>query len=519
VLQHIARFTIALLVVDLGSAAYGQCNGEPAAGSACAPRVIPGSPGVYEVVMDVSSAVGAYVPACGLNVGHGVWFEVTPAESGQLTFSTCHPATGYDTVVQPWGASGDCEFPVRMDDLCTDDTADPACVNACNANPRSSKVTLPVNAGTKYLFEVGSYDSNSAGCALCLGARVTICGGDVTPPTVAISSPARLGCACNGLSVVGTVNDVDGGLSDYRLEYAADGSSTWSPIASGSSAIINGVLGTWNTAGLAQGYYTLRLTATNACGLSNSAVQTVWVDNRVDTLDFRSPSHGDTVGWLVCFDGTVFDSWCFDSYTAKFRPVFTSAFSPVDPSSPVYSSTVANDPFARWDTVGLGIPDGDFELQVSASTACENGASVTRVVTVDNTPPTAVITSPINCAYLDGIVSVFGTADDAHLTSWTLQYTGGGTNTWTTIATGQSPVVNNLLGEWDTSALPSCAYTLRLVVTDGAVLNCNGAISHRAEHTVSVNVGFCGDFDTDDDGDVDLFDYAAFETEFNGPQP
>ena len=58
---------------------------------------------------------------------------------------------------------------------------------------------------------------------------------------------------------------------------------------------------------------------------------------------------------------------------------------------------------------------------------------------------------------------------------------------------------------------------LRLVVTDQAVLDCNGAIHNQAEYTVSVNTGTCGVFDADGDGDVDLHDFALFLGAFSGP--
>jgi hypothetical protein len=142
---------------------------------------------------------------------------------------------------------------------------------------------------------------------------------------------------------------------------------------------------------------------------------------------------------------------------------------------------------------------------------------VTHNITIDNTAPTGEITEPVNCEYVEGLVQVLGTVDDAHLASWSLQYTGGAMNGWSPpIASGDAPVVDGLLGEWDTTALPACAYTLRLRVTDQAVVNCDDP--HRTDYYVSVNVGSCGDFDTDDDGDVDLFDFEGFMRVFTGPE-
>ena len=145
--------------------------------------------------MDVTNAGGGYIPACGFNLGHVVWFEFTAATTGPVTFSTCHPNTTYDTVLQVWRGTGDCEFPQRLDDLCVDDSLDPACDNGCSF--RGSSVTFHASAGATYLFEVGAYNNNSANCTLCLGVTLTICGGDGSPPVASIGAPGALGCICD----------------------------------------------------------------------------------------------------------------------------------------------------------------------------------------------------------------------------------------------------------------------------------------------------------------------------------
>ncbi|NOX60191.1 MAG: hypothetical protein GXP29_15210 [Planctomycetes bacterium] len=505
-----------LFNVELAS---GQCTGETASASSCGPRVIPGTPGVHEVVMDVSTVVGAFAPVCGFNVGHGVWFEITPSVTGRLTFSTCHPSTAYDTVLQVWQASGDCEFPIRLDDLCVDDALDAACISACDPSPRSSSVTFHAVAGTTYLFEVGSYNQNSASCTLCLGVRALICGGDSTPPVATISSPISFDCACSAVSIVGSANDPESGLSQYSLEYKPINGSVWATVSTGTAPILNGVLGSWNTTGLAEGYYYLRLTATNGCGASNTDVQIVWIDKDFDTVRLDSPSNGSVVGGIVCFDGTVWDNLCFDHFTADYRPSGGGLFSPVDPSIPQYAGSALNQGFTLWDTPALGLPDGNYDVRVIGTTVCGNTLEIAHTVTVDNSPPTALILSPVDCEYVAGFVDVIGVAMDANLQSWVLQYTGGNANGWVTIGSGTSSVPNGILATWDTTLLPDCAYTLRLVVIDGATLNCNNVVHGVSEYLVSVNLGFCGDFDVDNDGDVDLIDYAAFAVEFTGPNP
>jgi hypothetical protein len=130
---------------------------------------------------------------------------------------------------------------------------------------------------------------------------------------------------------------------------------------------------------------------------------------------------------------------------------------------------------------------------------------VTRLVIVDNTAPIAVISSPLSCTSSDTDLLVTGTASDANLAGWVLQYTGGNSHTWVTIASGATPVVNGVLGTWNTAGLPDCAYTLRLIANDASIVSC-GPSTHQTEYTVSVNLGapgggLCCDVNSDGLGD------------------
>ncbi|MDX2114522.1 MAG: hypothetical protein SFZ24_02720 [Planctomycetota bacterium] len=79
----------------------------------------------------------------------------------------------------------------------------------------------------------------------------------------------------------------------------------------------------------------------------------------------------------------------------------------------------------------------------------------------------AVISEPGPCTVESGLVEVRGTASGAGLRSWTLEYTGGGSSTWATIASGTAAVNGALLAAWDTTGLAACGYTLRLRVDTG----------------------------------------------------
>ena len=481
----------------------------------------PGEPGVYTAQVDVTDAIklpSEPNPSCtGPDVGHSVWFATTPTQNGRITFTTCEPLTDYDTVVALYEDGGG-GLLFGLD--CSDDDFDSACINTCDPAPRGSTVLADVEAGKTYLIQVGSYNNNSTGCTtpLCLGVRMTLedtCGYELSPPEVALLTPPELtaGCTCPGVLIDGWAYDPNGTFDQWILEYRPVGSFTWNGIAGNSGEVLppGGPLALWNL-GLPQGYYVLRLTAQNVCSRASSVERTVYLDGQFDTLDVRYPptSGNAIVGGRVCLEGTVVDNWCFDNFVAQYRPVSGGSFQPVDPGNPVYSAGVLNDPFAWWDTISLALPDGDYELRVEGTTDCGNGSTETWVVTVDNTPPTGEITSPANCDSASGVIPIIGTVDDANLDFWVLEYTGGAANQWDQIDSGFSPIVGGLLTNWDTTALPACAYTLRLRVYDRTILGCNSIVRQAREQTVSLLVGdVCAvdcQEDLDFDGDVDFDD-------------
>lgn len=351
---------------------------------------------------------------------------------------------------------------------------------------------------------------------------------DETPPTADITAPAGSPagietCACGLVAVRGVACDEDGVYGHDTLEYRASGAATWTQVGSVTSPLCDeGTLYNWNTApaGITEGYYDLRLTVENRCELSATDVSTVYVDKHFSLTgaEVRSPANGAVLGGDVCFDGTVWDR-CFENYTVMAHPSAGGAFAAVDPAHPSYTATVINDPFAVWHTSGA-VADGSYVTRVHAEDVCGNTAEVMRTVTIDNTAPTAVISTPSDCDYVEGVMQIRGTVSDANLEGWSLAYSGGDAVGWVTISAGNGSIgAGGLIGNWDTTLLRHCAYTLRLRVVDKAVLNCNGSSRHEKEDYISVNIGYAGDFDADDDGDIDLIDYGAFQDDFTGPLP
>lgn len=333
---------------------------------------------------------------------------------------------------------------------------------------------------------------------------------DTTPPVASFSSPAEGSCVCSGVAVFGTADDPDGSVVSYRLERRGLGVATWTLFASGTSAVVAAQLGTWTTSA-AEGYYVWRLTVTNAEGMVTTAERVMYLDKQFDSLVVRSPVSAGIYGGTVCFDGTVWDH-CPPAdgvYTVDYAPGVGGVYNPVDPAFPNYDVAVVNDPFASWSTAAgaTAVADGDWRVRVTGTSLCGFSAADTRTITIDNTPPVALITSPLSCTYVCGNVTITGTASDAHLAGWTLQYTGGAAHGWVTIASGNAPVIGGVLAVWNTNPLLRCDYTLRLIVTDSAVINC-GPYYNQMEYLTSLTVGRGGDFDRD--GAIAPVDIAAF---------
>ncbi len=341
---------------------------------------------------------------------------------------------------------------------------------------------------------------------------------DTTPPVADITSPGFEACGCDPIAVYGYAWDPDGPFQRYILEYQPVGAAAWTTFRTSIYPVgCDCYLGSLDTSSLPQGYYNIRLTAENPCSMTASDITTVWVDHSWSSLILNTPVDGGIYGRTICFDGTVWDNHCFDHYTVDYQPIGAGWWQPVNPSYPTYTSSRVNDPFAYWNTIGYAIPDGDYQIWVQAIDQCNNTDNIIQVITVDNTSPLAWILNPTECDYVQGLVDIIGTALDANLDSWVLQFTGGDYPGWVDIASSSAPVYNGYLAQWDTTGLQPCAYTLRLVVTDQSILDCDGHNRNRTETTVSIHVGLPGDIDGN--GIVDMNDLALLSANWLKTMP
>ncbi|PIQ85951.1 MAG: hypothetical protein COV74_06685 [Candidatus Omnitrophica bacterium CG11_big_fil_rev_8_21_14_0_20_45_26] len=119
------------------------------------------------------------------------------------------------------------------------------------------------------------------------------------------------------------------------------------------------------------------------------------------------------------------------------------------------------------------LPDDDYKFRVSG-TRISNGepiASAIGQLTLNQNIPVAKITLPVADDFLAGFTAydITGTASGADFQDFTLEYyntnTGIGFNT---LASGQNPIEEGLIFNWDLADLAASFITLRLTVTDTA---------------------------------------------------
>lgn len=387
-------------------------------------------------------------------------------------------------------------------------------VTAANSAVLNIPITVGSATGARNIrrIEVNSYDNSSA--ALCRQAvldDLVYCDAlDGANPSVTLTSPTDFSCLCPGANVTfsGTIDSgVCGGYASDVLEYRALGATSWTTAAGPYTGLpsggdsFTGSLYAWTPPVILNGYFYLRSTVYNDAGRSASEVVLVYIDSTPPGFAHLSPQSNALLRGGVCVRGEEQDGPCGATYTVSYLPAGGSSV-----VIPIAGATWPE--LANWNT--LALPSGSGTLTLTGTDSCGNTTVVNRAVTIDNIAPVARIDSPLRCSYASGIVIVRGQATDAHLGSWALQYTGGDSSGWVTIASGNSPVASGgVIASWNTTGLRTCAYTLRLLVGDLATDNCGNG-GNSSEYTVSIDLGCAADFNHSGGTEVqDIFDMLS----------
>jgi YD repeat-containing protein len=171
-------------------------------------------------------------------------------------------------------------------------------------------------------------DTISGNTTLTVRARVT---GDTTLPIAAITTPTDGAEVTSPIDVIGTASDAN--FFRYELSYALAGETNFTLLASGSTAVTNGVLGQFDPTLLINDLYDLKLTVFDLGGNQTEATVTVQVARELKvglfTITFQDlniPLSGIPITINRTYDSRDKDKgdfgigWRLDIQTLRIRP-------------------------------------------------------------------------------------------------------------------------------------------------------------------------------------------------------
>lgn len=286
---------------------------------------------------------------------------------------------------------------------------------------------------------------------------------DRTAPAITITRPES-GFASGDGSVIGTIEDTH--IVSYNVSLTNTPTTpVWSEILAGNVNKYDAALGSLE--GLVEGEYALKVVAIDEGEITSEKVIPFEIDSTPPVVDILSPKNNDYIGLgKAPFDITVkVDDKNIQLYTLYMG----------EGDSPTVwtelSNGNANVLNAAISTLDVeAYTDGLYTLKLTASDKSNNTAEITVLVTIDNTPPTALLTAPITDSYVKGPIDILGSALDTNFVDYTLSIAPGNlesANQWSDFGNATTSVDTARLFDWQ--LLPADgAYVLRLIVKDKA---------------------------------------------------
>jgi hypothetical protein len=128
--------------------------------------------------------------------------------------------------------------------------------------------------------------------------------------------------------------------------------------------------------------------------------------------------------------------------------------------------------WSEWSSVNSwtasGLSDREYIFTVRARDKLENVDSTPAVCVfeIDATPPMPMIMHPAFREAVQGSLTVLGTAADLRFREYSLEACAVGESSWHSLAYSQKPIIEDILGTWDTTPLADGDYDIRLSVKD-----------------------------------------------------
>ena len=227
---------------------------------------------------------------------------------------------------------------------------------------------------------------------------------------------------------------------------------------------------------LAEGVYALTIVANDLGQNETRTIIPFTIDRTPPVVKLDSPAANEYFGGMGGVDGNTSravvtaNGSIVEKYLKSFSLRYGVEAVPMQWNELVTGSSLTAYPSSFTWSVGKndGVPDGQYTLSLYAEDKAGQTGEVKVKLTVDNTLPTAAITSHLAGDYVKQPVEVKGTAVDTNFDKYTLEFSEGPCASafkWAEIKAGTAQIQDAVLGKWQ--ALPEDGnYCLRLKVTD-----------------------------------------------------
>jgi hypothetical protein len=308
----------------------------------------------------------------------------------------------------------------------------------------SSYDTHSAGGDGHYDFRTVAYDvAGNVKNASTVGNRLI----DNTAPTATLADPGANRHGTVDLSA-GLVQDDPGGANASGIvtttySISSDGGGTWTSVSP-----------SWNTTGVSDGLYDIRVIVSDAAG--NDSTASVVTGRRVDNTKPATSASGIPSG----FSAT--------DVTLTLSPTDTGGSGVVDTIYQVDGGVVQHGTSVLIPAPANGSNDGTHTITYQSTDAAGNiEDQKSNTVHIDATPPACASCSASD--YVSGTVHLTATPSDsgAGIASVAFQYSADGT-TWTTIGTDTTGTAGVYSTDWNTSTPGDGAWHLRARITDSA---------------------------------------------------
>lgn len=309
-------------------------------------------------------------------------------------------------------------------------------------------------ADGSYLIRVSAYDSDIPAAVESLQLPFAV---DTTLP-VLVYQPAD--SVISGEGMFKTLVTEDHVLStQFWLQPQSPLSAEFEVYSGG----VSGELDLFDLGTLDEGLYQLRAEIKDRAGHTLESTHSFTVDNTAAVVSWIEPENeavigGESVDLNVSIDELHFDSGSIDGSLDSDPPVWQN----ITPITELVDGSFIHE----WP---VDIEDGVYLMRALALDQAGHETEVIQQVTIDRTPPVAVISSPSSPSMHGPQIIITGTVTDANLSEYQLGYrfSGESDDDWRLITVGVEEKNNELLFEWSHD-LPSGDYQIRLLAKDVA---------------------------------------------------